>query len=151
MLACIPTNSNTGLNDTVCDHFGSAPYFTLFDSSGAELKILENRNVNHSHGTCHPLRQLAGFKLDCIICSGMGRRAIEALHSEGIKIYQTKSKKVEEIIKEIKADDLTEIDPLKACSGHGQRTGFVHGSSSRNPQGMGCAHRDTKSDSATGD
>jgi predicted Fe-Mo cluster-binding NifX family protein len=45
MLACIPTNGSAGLEDTVFDHFGSAPFFTLFDSETGEVTVLENRNA----------------------------------------------------------------------------------------------------------
>ncbi|MBU1317706.1 MAG: NifB/NifX family molybdenum-iron cluster-binding protein [candidate division Zixibacteria bacterium] len=120
MLACIPTNGSAGLEDTVSDHFGSAPCFTLFDSETSEVTVLENRNAHHSHGTCHPMIQLARYKIDCIVCSGMGRRAVEALTSEGIKIYQAESDKVSETVNKLNEGSLTEIDPAKACRGHGQ-------------------------------
>lgn len=42
MLACIPTEGSTGLDDVVCDHFGSAPCFTLYDSETEEVTVLEN-------------------------------------------------------------------------------------------------------------
>ena len=127
MLVCIPTNGNAGFEDTVSDHFGSAPYFTLYDSVSDELKVVENRNAHHSHGTCHPMNQLAKYHIDCIACSGMGRRAIEALSTEGIRVYHSELKSVRELIDEIKTGDLTEIDPAKACRGHGQRASFTPG------------------------
>ncbi|MEW6411945.1 MAG: NifB/NifX family molybdenum-iron cluster-binding protein [Candidatus Zixiibacteriota bacterium] len=126
MLACIPTNGSTGLDDTVSDHFGSAHFFTLYDDATGELKVLENRNAHHSHGTCHPMAQLAKYKIDCVVCSGMGRRAIEALNSEGIKIYHCESTRVRDIVVQIKTGDLEEIDPATACHGHGQRGGCAH-------------------------
>ena len=127
MLACIPTNNGNGLDDTVCEHFGSATYFTLYDSSTDEVQVIRNRNAHHGHGTCHPVNQLAKYHIDSIICSGMGRRAIEALTSEGIKVYHADSETVKGVTEQIKQDDLTEIDPLKACRGHGQHAGFIHG------------------------
>jgi predicted Fe-Mo cluster-binding NifX family protein len=127
MLVCIPTNGNAGAEDTVCDHFGSAPYFTLYDTSTDELKVIDNRNAHHSHGTCHPMNQLAKYHLDCIVCAGMGRRAIEALSTEGIKVYISECEKVEDIIEEIKAGNLTEIDPARACRGHGQQAVMGYG------------------------
>lgn len=123
MLACIPTKSNTGVEDTVNDHFGSSPFFTLFDSEKEEYTFVENKNSHHEHGTCHPMTQLAKHHIDCIICSGIGRRAIEALGTEGIKVYFSESKKVNDIIESVKAGTLKEIDPAKACHGHGQKAG----------------------------
>jgi len=125
MLVCIPTNGNAGREDTVSDHFGSAAYFTLYDSASNELKTVENRNAHHSHGTCHPMNQLMKYHIDCVVCSGMGRRAIEALSTEGIKVYQSGAETVGQIIEEINAGNMTEIDPAKACRGHGQISGIT--------------------------
>jgi predicted Fe-Mo cluster-binding NifX family protein len=144
MLACIPTNGNAGLEDTVSDHFGSAGYFTLYNSETDELEVVENRNAHHDHGTCHPMNQLVKYRIDVVVCSGMGRRAIEALSTEGVKVYQSDSKIVRDVIEKIKANDLTEIDPAKACRGHGQQAGtsFVvsEGRGSGHGQG-GCNRR----------
>ena len=123
MLACIPTRGDAGVEDRVFEHFGSAPYFTLYDSDSEDVTVLSNRNAHHSHGTCHPMVQLARHKIDCVICTGMGRRAIEALNSEGIKIYHADSKEVSAVINQIKEDKLTEMDPARACRGHGQPRG----------------------------
>jgi predicted Fe-Mo cluster-binding NifX family protein len=127
MLACIPTRGNAGREDTVFDHFGSAPYFTLYNSETDEVTVLENRNEHHSHGTCHPMAQLTRYRINCVICSGMGRRAIEVLNSEGIKIYHSPSSSVGEIIAKLKTEDLVEMDPLTACRGHGQGHGMGMG------------------------
>lgn len=127
MLACIPTKGNAGLEDTVHDHFGSAPYFTLYDSESDKITVLENRNAHHSHGTCHPMNQLARYHIGCVVCSGMGRRAIEALNSEGIKIYQANVEKVSQVVEALKAGGLTEMDPATACHGHGQMMAGRHG------------------------
>jgi len=126
MLACIPTKGNAGLEDTVHDHFGSAPYFTLYDSESDKITVLENRNAHHSHGTCHPMNQLTKYHINCVVCSGMGRRAIEALNSEGIKIYQASLEKVSEVVERLKSGELAEMDPATACQGHGQMMASGH-------------------------
>lgn len=126
MLACIPTKGNAGRDDTVFSHFGSAPYFTLYDSTNDEVKVVENRNAHHSHGTCHPMAQLSHYKIDCVVCGGMGMRAINALNAEGVKVYQADSGTVGDVIARIKDGDLPEMDPRTACRGHGQRGGCGH-------------------------
>ncbi len=136
MLACIPTNGDAGLKDTVSEHFGSAAFFTLYNTDTEELTIVSNRNAHHDHGTCHPMNHLAKYKIDCVVCGGMGRRAVEALNSEGIKIYQSGPGAVEELIGLIKAGTLQEIDPAKACRGHGQGGGCSHGQSTGGLTGL---------------
>ena len=126
MLACIPTRGDRGVDDVVHDHFGSAPFFTLYNSETGQTEVLDNRNAHHSHGTCHPMTQLARYKIDCVVCAGMGRRAIEALSMEGIRVYQALSGPVGEVIEALKEDRLSLIDPAKACRGHGQQGGCAH-------------------------
>jgi len=121
MLACIPTQGNGGLDDRVHEHFGSAPSFTLYDTDDDTVTVLVNRNAHHSHGTCHPINRLARHKIDCVVCSGMGRRAVEALNAESISTLQCDLKTVREIAEDLKAGDLSPIDPTRACRGHGQR------------------------------
>jgi predicted Fe-Mo cluster-binding NifX family protein len=113
----------------VFEHFGSAPFFTLYDSETDEVEVIANRNAHHSHGTCHPVNQLAKYSIDAIVCAGMGRRAIEALNAEGIRICLANGETVRETIEQIRAGELTDIDPARACRGHGQR-----------PARGGCSH-----------
>jgi predicted Fe-Mo cluster-binding NifX family protein len=94
MLACIPTIGNSGLEDILSDHFDSAPYFTLYDSTTDELTIVEGGNIHRSHGACHPMSQLRQYRIDGILCYGMGHRAIDILSSEGIKINRAEIDKV---------------------------------------------------------
>lgn len=142
MLACIPTEGNAGRDDVVYGHFGSAPYFTLYNSDTDEIQVIENRNAEHEHGSCHPMKNLAKFKIDAVICAGMGMRAIYALNSEGIKIYSSESKPVSEVLEKIKAGLLVEMDPSRACPGHGQHTDPANQALGVGRMGHGgCAHR----------
>lgn len=126
MLVCIPTNGKLGLEDTVSDHFGSAPFFTIVNGDDGAVTILENRTAHHDHGTCHPMNQLARHQIDCVVCAGMGRRAVEALNGEGIKTYLADGKTVREIVAQMKSGELAEIDPRQACRGHAQHLGEPH-------------------------
>ncbi len=126
MLACIPAKGKAGVEEQVSEHFGSTPYFILYNTDSDDINILDNSNAHHSHGTCHPISQLAGKNIDTIVCGGMGRRAIEALSVEGIRVCRSDKKTVGEIIEEIKAGSLSEIDPATACRGHGQTGGCGH-------------------------
>ncbi len=133
MLTCIPTKGQDGLEDTISDHFGSTKYFTLVDTESGDVTILENRNEHHAHGTCHPMAQLSRHKIDCVACLGMGRRAIEALNSEGIRTLQAPSPHVKDVVSSIKDGRIADMDASQACRGHGQKQG-------------GCAHTGTSPD-----
>ena len=136
MLVCIPTKGNAGLEDSVAEHFGAAPYFTLYDSTTNEIKVLNNRNAHHSHGTCHPMNQLERYQIDAVVCNGMGRRAVEALNAAGVTVYYLDAEQVSDVIEQIKSKKLVEMDPDTACHGHGHGSGGVGGGAGRG----GCRH-----------
>ena len=89
------------------------------------------------------MNHLARYRINAVVCVGMGRRAIEALSTEGITVYQAKSDKVADVIRQVADGSLSEIDPTRACRGHGQRQpmdtdgGFQCGHGHGDGRGMG--------------
>lgn len=144
MLFAIPTNGNAGMDESVSDHFGSAACFTLYDSDSGEIQIVKNQVENHVHGNCHPMKNLARYKIDSIICSGIGKRAIEILKKDGIVVYQSDERMVAGVVDRIKNGELTEMDPSTACRGHthkqvsgiGPRGGGKPGSTTNRNSGL---------------
>ena len=118
MKVCIPTQTNIGQQAEVHGHFGSAPYFTIYDMQEDTCEIVGNSNQHHAHGACHPLGALDGKSINAVICSGMGKRAIEKLNEAGIRVYRASGAKVEDIVKEYRASDLEEITAANACGHH---------------------------------
>ncbi len=119
MRVCIPTKTNAGQQAEVHDHFGSAPYFTIYDMQEDICEIVDNSNRHHAHGACHPLDVLDDKSINAVICSGMGKRAIEKLNEAGIRVYRASGAKVEEIVKEYHVGGLEEITAKTACGHHG--------------------------------
>jgi predicted Fe-Mo cluster-binding NifX family protein len=127
MLTCIPARGDAGLDDTLSDHFGSAPFYVIYDNISDATTIVKNQNAGNAHGACNPLGQLANYRIDSIVCSAIGKRAIEVLNSSGIKVYYCDKKSVRDVVEQIKNNNLREMDPAKICPGHGERTDFIHG------------------------
>lgn len=119
MRICIPTETDTGLKAQVHAHFGSAAYFTIYDTDREHIEIVGNANMHHSHGTCQPMNALGEKKIDVVVCQGMGSRAIQGLNNAGIKAYRVEDGTVSEIIRQFKLGSLQEITPENACSQHG--------------------------------
>ena len=111
MLVCIPSNGADVDHDTVCRHFGSAPYFTLFDNEKDSIEVIENTNAHHSHGQCHPMSQLDPYHIDGVVCTGLGRRAAENLQQQGITIYRAKAGVIRNTIDQARENKLVAIDP----------------------------------------
>ena len=118
MKICIPTETDQGLEAAVMAHFGSAPYFTIYDTDTRCFEHIGNRNLHHMHGGCQPLLALNGKAVDVVICGGMGARAVQKLGAGGIQAYKVKGATVKEALANYLAGQLNPITPLNACQDH---------------------------------
>lgn len=119
MRICIPTESKEGLSAKVYGHFGSAPYFTIFDTERKSFKTVDNTNVHHSHGMCHPIGVLGISSIDAVVCQEMGMRAVQKLNEVNVRAYRADGETVVDIIDKFKAGELQEITVQNACAQHG--------------------------------
>jgi predicted DNA-binding protein (UPF0251 family)/predicted Fe-Mo cluster-binding NifX family protein len=115
---CIPTTTNEGKTAAVHGHFGSAPYFTIYDTDTGEVEVIDNANQHHSHGTCQPMSALTGRKIDAVVCAGMGARAVQKLNDGGIKVYRAVAGTVADIAGQFLKGGLEEITAENACTQH---------------------------------
>ena len=119
MKLAIPTQNKNGRQSIVFGHFGSAPYYAIYDDSTDELVFIENDEKKHVHGQCQPTAELTKNSVKAIICNGLGGRAINNLNNLGIKIYFDENvAKIDELIKKYKNHALQEFNPENACQGH---------------------------------
>jgi predicted Fe-Mo cluster-binding NifX family protein len=118
MKICIPTINNKGPFSEVCDHFGSAPYFTIYDCEADTYETLNNSDCEHEHGTCHPMDNLKDTGIDCVVCKGLGRRALEKLNSRGIKVFRIERSAVKEVIEDFSDSKPEEMSADSACRNH---------------------------------
>jgi predicted Fe-Mo cluster-binding NifX family protein len=119
MKVCLPTIGGNGLKEKVYNHFGSARYFTIYNTETKETDTIQNNNDHHGHGTCQPVEVIAKYNVDAILTSGMGRRAVMLFNQAGIKVFLLEGETVEEAIKMFEAGKLRELDINSACGGHG--------------------------------
>jgi len=118
MKICIPIDKDNGKKSKVYNHFGSAPYFAIYDIEKDEFEVRQNSNQHHIHGACHPLAVLKDKNINAIVCAGMGARAVQLLFKAGIKAYRTDASTVEEVLERLKHKELPEITVKDACTGH---------------------------------
>ncbi len=119
MRICIPTETNDGKKAKVYEHFGSAPYFTIYDTEKDVCETIDNSNQEHAHGTCHPMGVLDGKNIDAVVCGGMGARAVQKLNETGIKAYMAEAGTVLDMANKYIKNALKEITIEGACSQHG--------------------------------
>jgi predicted Fe-Mo cluster-binding NifX family protein len=123
MNICIPVNEDSGLQSTVCAHFGSAPLFMIVDSDQGSCRPITNRNQHHGHGMCMPLQSLQSEKIDAMVVGGIGMGALNKLNAAGIQVYLSEKATVSETVDALKAGTLRQMQPGMACAHHGQGHG----------------------------
>lgn len=114
----MPVNENNGLNSQPYNHFGSAPFFLIYDTQSAQLTGINNGDLNHEHGMCQPLKALCGHDIDVILVSGIGRGALTKLAAQGIKTYHAEPTSFEANISLLKEAKLDTFDTDQVCTSH---------------------------------
>lgn len=118
MKICIPTLEAQGHEATISGHFGSAPYFTLFDTEQRTTSSVANGHTEHGHGMCMPVDILKAHGVDAVLCKGMGARAVSLLLSAGIEPLIVNGGTVAEAIREFETGQAVRMDVAHACQHH---------------------------------
>ena len=117
MKLCIPVVSNEGFDSEICGHFGSAPWFMLYDQAHETVEAIVNIKAEHEHGQCRPMDLLADRGIGAVICKGMGRNAIDAIERKGMKVFMTSGLTVRHAIDEFMDGRLVKFDAGQSCRG----------------------------------
>ena len=118
MKICIPIEKDEGKLSEVYGHFGSAPYFTVYDTDRDTVEVIDNSNQHHAHGMCQPMNALVDKKIDAVVCGGMGARAVQKLNESGIKVYRAVSGTVADVVSQFIKGEIQEITIENACTQH---------------------------------
>lgn len=114
---CIPTTGRGGLEDTVGEHFGRVPTFTVVDSETGDVEVLDNTS-EHMGGSGLPADLLVRAGVDVVLCEGLGRRAIGLLSESGISVCTGVSGTVSEVVGAWKRGNVSEAAESDACTRH---------------------------------
>lgn len=118
MKLCIPTTTKDGPSALVHEHFGSAPFFLVYDAETKAVEVIDNSHEHHAHGMCQPLTALAGRSIDVVVCGGMGARAVQKFNEAGIKVYRAVPGTVSDIARLFSEGVLEEITLANSCAHH---------------------------------
>ena len=118
MKVCIPVQENKGLESIAYNHFGSAPFFLIYDLENEEIKVIENEDRHHAHGMCQPLKALEGEMVDAILVGGIGAGTLTKLSNQGIKAYRVANETVLKNIELLKSNELAEFSINNSCNHH---------------------------------
>jgi predicted Fe-Mo cluster-binding NifX family protein len=118
MKICVPVLSSDGKDSQIYGHFGSAPYFAIYDSASDDISIVNNGVAEHEHGQCMPVNVIKNTGAEAVLCKGMGMRAANLLAGAGITAYMVDAATVKEAIEKYKTKDIAVLDASRACQGH---------------------------------
>jgi predicted Fe-Mo cluster-binding NifX family protein len=117
MKACFAVERQEGLDSVLCRHFHGTPAFVIVDTESGCIGGLENRDINHSLGSCNPVVAMGGNRVDAVAVPGMGLPALMRLHAERIGVYLAIAKTVGENLALLKAGSLRPLSSREACCG----------------------------------
>lgn len=124
MKVAVPVERDEGLDSKLYGHFGSAPFFAVFDSETGGLDVIANDHAQHEHGQCTPSNALTAMNVKGVLCLGMGRRAISKLNAAGISVwYAGEVTDVRGAMDKFGKGGLVELTLDDACAGH---EGHIH-------------------------
>lgn len=118
MRICLPVGDNNGVDSTVFGHFGSAPFFAIFDTESQSVELVNNGESEHEHGSCMPVDALRALKAEAVLCKGMGMRAANLLIEAGIKPYLVDAETVADAINQYKSMNVRLLNAGNACQHH---------------------------------
>ena len=125
MKICIPTNGDKGLDDSVGEHFGRVPTYTIIDIDTNEVRVIPNVS-HHMGGHGYPPELLSKEGVNVMVCRGLGRRAISMFEDIGIDVYIGASGSVKEAVDAFKQGKLQRAGISDACGQHAFRDQHHH-------------------------
>lgn len=124
---CVPTAGPGGFDDTVGEHFGRVPTYTIVDSETQAIEIIDNTS-EHAGGIGLPADILANLGIDVLLCKGAGRRALDILGGKSIEVCIGVAGTVREAVNAWKAGSLTSASSDDACQQHAFHDSDKHSS-----------------------
>jgi predicted Fe-Mo cluster-binding NifX family protein len=105
MRIAVPLENDLGLDASICEHFGRAPYFAIITIRGeeAEVGIFENPAVEHSAGMIPEM--LAGYGVKKILATRMGEKAKVFFKQFGIEVVTGVTGTLKDVIEMINRDE----------------------------------------------
>ena len=117
MKICIPTMGSRGLEEHVGEHFGRVPTYTIVDLDTNDVQIVAN-DSHHMGGAGNPPEIMAREGVQAMVCSGLGRRAIQLFCQLGIDVYIGASGTVSDAVAAYKENRLQKATEDSACTQH---------------------------------
>lgn len=119
MKICFAVEKDEGVNSPVYGHFGSAPFFLIYDTENQAMEDIRNGDSGHAHGACNPLAAIGGKAVDAVVVGGIGAGALNRLNASGIRVFRAMALTVKDNLGLMSQNRLPELLMNGVCGGHG--------------------------------
>lgn len=143
MKVAVPSNGDRGLNETVGEHFGRVPTYTIVDPETGDVQVVPNTSGHMAGGSGYPPDLLAPLGVKVLVCRGLGRRAVGMFERMGIDVFIGASGTVKDAIDMWKNNRLQPATENNSCAQHafrGQGPSGGHDIDPDHHQGKGHGH-----------
>lgn len=114
MKIAIPVNNNS-LESSVCESFGRAPYFLIYDTKSDESAFLNNSAAASQGGSGIVAAQaLVDSKVEALLTHRCGEKAANVLQVAKIEIYETINDSINDNIQALKDKKLHLLKEIQA-------------------------------------
>lgn len=122
MKVAIPVNDQS-VNEGVCQSFGRAPYFLIYDTETKKNSFIENSAVGSQGGAGIKAAQIiVDSEADALITPRCGENAAAVIKAGQIEIYKSASSSIEDNISAFMDGKLPILDEIHAgLHNHGGR------------------------------
>lgn len=116
----VPTMGDKGLDESIGEHFGRVPTYTIVDLDTNEVTVIPNTS-HHMGGQGQPPEILQSKGIQVMICRGLGMQAITMFQDFGIDVYVGATGTVREAVDAFKLEQLQKAEIGNACKQHAFR------------------------------
>ena len=117
MKIAIPSMGKKGLEETVAEHFGRCPTYTILDEKGNLLEILNNTS-SHMGGNGLPPELLKKNGINILLCQGIGPKAMQLCQDLKIDVYVDYSATIKELFHKWEKQKISKADSNDSCKEH---------------------------------
>ena len=114
MKIAMPTMGAKGMDEMISQHFGRSQTFTIYNTEQNEVYVIENMG-KHRGGSMNPPELLAEEEIDVMLCSNLGRKAIDLFEDLGIEVYCGAGNTVKEALEAWHNDELKAASLSDGC------------------------------------
>jgi predicted Fe-Mo cluster-binding NifX family protein len=112
MKIAIPVDEKM-MTSTICQSFGRAPYFLVYDTESKESNFVDNSAaVSQGGAGIKAAQSLIDSKVNVLLTPRCGENAAEVLSTASIKIYQTIRFSIMDTIDDFQKDKLHVLDEI---------------------------------------